>query len=335
MAAIGRRNSLLRFLTAAAAGIGLFALLGARLLPVAKAFAAASITAFLIKPMEGFFEKRMPRGLAVACSFLVLILLLASLASLIAVPVSSEIVHLAEYARKGADTLSEALYALTGTRADFLKNIPSDAFSDAQGALRGVLSSAGSAASFITGVMVVIALSWFLLLDWDTFSLRMLMLVPQGLRKKTLCALSGIRRDLGGYLRAQGMLMAIVGAMTVAVLTVIGTPMPVAMGAMYALLNAIPYFGPLIGIIPPVLSALAVGGMRALYTFLALIVIQQVDNYVLSPRIMGAASGAGAATVLFAITAGNQLFGVAGMFLAVPLLISAKAVYRAFIAPST
>ena len=73
---------------------------------------------------------------------------------------------------------------------------------------------------------------------------------------------------------------------------------------------------------------------KAVMTLAALLVIQQIDNYVLSPRIMGAASGASAATVLLSITAGNYLFGVAGMFLAVPALISAKAVYRAFTAPA-
>lgn len=332
--AAGRRFPNVRVILPFAAVLVGAVVLGARLLPVAKVFFAACITAFLVKPMETYFEKHMKRGFAVAASFGVLILSALAVIALIVLPAAGEIKRLPELLGKGAASLEGFFERITGVKADFMRFFRAEVLPDAGSAIRGFVSGAGSAASVIAGVMVVFALAWFLLLDWEAFSLRMLLFVPSGLRKKTLCALSAIRRELGGYLRAQGILMALVGAMTVGVLFVIGAPMPLAMGAMYALLNAIPYFGPLIGIIPPVLSAFAVSGMRAVMTLAALLVIQQIDNYVLSPRIMGAASGASAATVLLSITAGNYLFGVAGMFLAVPALISAKAVYRAFTAPA-
>lgn len=331
----GRRFINARAILAGAAAAAGAIFLGVKLFPVAKVFLAACILAFLIRPMAAFFEKHMKRGLAIASSFLILLMISSAVMALVVLPAAGEITRFPQYLQRGVKSLEEVFARTFGTEADLMRLFRAELFPDAESALRGFVSGAGNAASVIAGVMVVLALSWFLLLDWETFSLRMLLIVPSGLRKKTLCALSAIRRDLGGYLRAQGTLMAIVGAMTVGVLMLIGTPMPLAMGAMYALLNAVPYFGPLIGIIPPVLSAFAVSGMRAILTFSALIVIQQIDNYVLSPRIMGAASGAGAATVLIAITAGNYLFGVAGMFLAVPVLIAAKAVYRAFTAPAS
>ena len=111
--------------------------------------------------------------------------------------------------------------------------------------------------------------------------------------------------------------------------------MPVSLGVLYALLNVIPYFGPFIGTIPPVLAALSLSPVKALTTLIALLLIQQADNYILSPRIMGAASGSGPSTVLIAISAGGALYGVPGMFLALPLLVTAKSVYRVFTAPKT
>lgn len=198
---------------------------------------------------------------------------------------------------------------------------------------RLVSGTAGACAALGTGLAklaAVCALTVFDLLDWPRLSLRAALFVPARWRARAIGALRAVRRDLGAYLRGQLTVMASVSALTVMALLAAQAPLPLAMGVMYGVLNAIPYIGPLVATIPPVLAALALGWRSAIMTLILLLIIQQIDNYVISPRVLGAASGLGPAAVLLAIAVGSALAGVAGMFLALPVTVAARSVYRVF-----
>lgn len=314
-----------------AAVIAVFA--GVKLWPVVRIFLSALLIAYLLVPVKSRLERFMPKTLSIAACFFALLIGFAALVLLIFIPALSEMKHLPAYLEKGIASFESVLGKLGGD-VDFAKSIQNAFRPNADRIYKTLISGVGNIASFFVNFMAVLALTWFLLSDWEQLSLRMILFVPSFCRGKVISALTAIRRDLGGYLRAQGVIIALVSVMTIAVLFVIGTPIPLAMGLMYGLLNAIPYFGPLIGLIPPVLSAFSVSVQSALFTFFALLIVQQIDNYVLSPRVMGEVSGAGPVSVLIAVSAGSALGGVIGMFLALPVLIAVRAVYHVFTTPS-
>ena len=80
--------------------------------------------------------------------------------------------------------------------------------------------------------------------------------------------------------------------------------------------------------VPAVLMALPSGARTVLMTLVALAVVQQADNMIISPRVMSAATGLHPALVLAAITVGGSLSGVAGMLFSVPALLAARCVAR-------
>lgn len=332
----GKKAYVLIFLIPA---LVLSALIALRCLSVVKIALIALVISYLLSPVVMRLSRRMPKALAILTVYVALICLIAGIVVLILLPMFRELSDLPEYANR-LGNMAKTLPDILSRRLDGME-IPADILASLQNALgQGagrILSAAFSAlsgtAGFLKDMLIAIALLWFFLIDWDKMSLRMFLCVPSGIRPKVITALQTVRRDLGGYLRAQSMLILMMFAITVFVLFLAGNPMPVSLAVMYAILNAIPYFGPLIGTIPPVLAAFTVSYVNALYTLCALLFIQQIDNYILSPRIMGAASNSGPATVLIAISAGGALFGVAGMFLALPALVSFKSVYRAFTAP--
>ena len=320
--------------------LALAALIAFRCISVIKIALIALIISYLLSTVVMRLSRRMPKGLAILTVYASLIFLIAGIVVLILLPMFRELSGLPEYADRLGNMI-KTLPEVLSNRLDGMK-IPGDIFVSVQNALgqsaggflSAVFSALSGAVGFLADMLIAIALSWFFLIDWEKMSLRMFLCVPSGIRPKVITALQTVRRDLGGYLKAQSMLILMMFIITVFVLFVTGVPMPVSLAVMYAILNAIPYFGPLIGTIPPVLAALTVSYVNALYTLAALLFIQQIDNYILSPRIMGAASNSGPATVLIAISAGGALFGVAGMFLALPALVSLKSVYRVFTAPS-
>lgn len=318
----------------------LFLLFGRRAAGAFRLTFSALLIAYFLEPLVLKLEKKMGRTPAMAVSYVACILAFALSVFLIILPALSEIRNFHIYAMgavNGLRTLisnAESMLASKGIRISLSGLLSENMLEYAKKAGEFVFAGAGSAAGFMANALAAAALSWFFLADFDKLSIRLFLLVPMGIRPKVLSAVKSVRRDLGGYVRAQGILIVLIGCITVGVLFLTGTPMPVSLGVMYAFLNAVPYIGPLIGIIPPTLVSLSVSPVRALYTACALLFIQQIDNYVLSPRIMGAASGSGPASVILALSAGGALFGAMGMFLALPVLVSCKAVYRAFTAPA-
>lgn len=317
----------------------LIAVIAVRCVSVLKIAMIALIISYLLSPLVLRLSRKMPRSLAVLVVYASLIFLTMGIAASILFPMLKELSNLPEYVNR----LGNIASALPGDLSERFKSlkIPMEMLSSIQNTVAkstSKLLSAGfsflsGAAGFLADVLIALALSWFFLIDWEKMSLRMFLCVPSGIRPKVITALTTIRRDLGGYLRAQSMIIGIMFVITVALFFITRAPMPVSLAVMYSILNAIPYFGPLIGTIPPVLAALTISPVNALSTLAALLVIQQVDNYILSPRIMGAAANSGPATVLIAISAGGALFGVPGMFLALPTLVSIKSVLRVFTAP--
>ncbi len=319
----------------------LLLLLAVKCMAVIKIALIALIISYLLSPIVSMLDNRMSRPLAILIVYASLLLTAAGIIVLVLLPMFSELDALPDYAFQLANTLKTLMQNLS--KSLNAKGLPVGEITSIQNALSqgagklisSVFSFLSGAAGFFANALAALALSWFFLIDWEKMSLRLFLCVPSGIRPKVITSLTTVRRDLGQYLKAQSLLIAFMGVLTVSVLYITGVPMPVSLGVLYALLNAIPYFGPLIGTIPPVLAALSISPVKALTTLIALLLIQQADNYILSPRIMGAASGSGPSTVLIAISAGGALYGVPGMFLALPLLVTAKSVYRVFTAPKT
>lgn len=317
----------------------LIAVIAVKCISVLKIALIALIISYLLSPLVLRLSRKMPRSLAILIVYASLIFLTMGIAASVLFPMLKELSNLPEYVNRLGNIASRLPGALS-ERFEGIK-IPMDMISSVQNmAVKGTsrLLSAGfsflsGAAGFLADVLIALALSWFFLIDWEKMSLRMFLCVPSGIRPKVITALTTIRRDLGGYLRAQSIIIGVMFIITVALFFITRAPMPVSLAVMYSILNAIPYFGPLIGTVPPVLAALTITPVNALSTLAALLIIQQIDNYILSPRIMGAAANSGPAAVLISISAGGALLGVPGMFLALPTLVSIKSVLRVFTSP--
>ncbi len=318
----------------------LIALLGSRIAPAARIAAIALVVSYLLEPLVRKFERRIKRWLAALLALALVLFVIAGIACAVIIPAATQLSQLPIYAQaataRAQTIIDRALAAIseTGLNASEI-GLPTGGDAISRAAVSGVsmlLSGIGSLVSALTGGMIVLALSYFYLLDWRRLSLRLALLVPTAWRGKCVRAVKCVRRELGMYMRGQVTIILTTATMAFVAMTLTGTPLPLAMGLVYGLLNAIPYFGPLIGTIPPVLAALAVSLRSALITLGVLLFVQQIDNYVISPRVMGAVSGAGPAMILLTIAAGSALGGVLGMFLALPALVTVKAAYRALTA---
>lgn len=174
-------------------------------------------------------------------------------------------------------------------------------------------------------------LSFYMLRDKQTGAQKLVALISPRERPEMLRLLRDIdhllRRFVGGYL----LVSLVVAILSSAFYWAIGLDYALVLGLLMGVADLIPYFGPFLGAIPAVIVALGDGLPRALVCIAGLLVLQQVESAIITPKIMGDKIGLSPLLTIFAVMAGGYLFGILGTILALPLtaalLLLAKYVY--------
>ncbi len=120
-----------------------------------------------------------------------------------------------------------------------------------------------------------------------------------------------------------------VAVMNIAVLIIFGIEYAILLGIIGAIVNVIPYIGGLVGVALPMIVALATktSGWYAVYILIAYYFIQLIDNNYIVPKIVASKVKINALFSIIVVIAGNALWGVSGMFLAIPLLAIVKLIF--------
>jgi len=189
-----------------------------------------------------------------------------------------------------------------------------------------VLASAGqvlgylalAAKVFFLGI-VVLVLAFYWTLDGPRAIQSFLLLVPQGRRESIRELISSMETKLGFYLAGQGVLCLVIGVMSLVAYLLIGLPNALVLALLAGVLEAVPMVGPLLGAIPAALVALSIGPQKLVWVIVATVIIQQVENSLLVPRVMRKAVGVNPFVSLLAIFAFSSLFGIAGALMAIPI----------------
>jgi predicted PurR-regulated permease PerM len=124
---------------------------------------------------------------------------------------------------------------------------------------------------------------------------------------------------VSAYIGGQSILMLVVGSMALLAYGLIGLPYILVLAFVAGVMEAVPLIGPLMGAIPALLVALSIGPDKAIWVIVATLVIQQLENSILVPRIMSRAVGVNPFVTLLALLAFSSLLGIAGALMAIPL----------------
>jgi predicted PurR-regulated permease PerM len=124
---------------------------------------------------------------------------------------------------------------------------------------------------------------------------------------------------VGFYLAGQAVLCLVIGIMALVAYLLIGLPNAFVLALMAGVLEAVPMIGPLLGAIPAALVALSIAPAKLIWVIVATVVIQQLENILLVPRIMRKAVGVNPLVTLLALFSFSSLFGIAGALMAIPM----------------
>lgn len=173
--------------------------------------------------------------------------------------------------------------------------------------------------SQLMSIVITPILAFYLLKDKEEICKVIVQLIPVAKRSEILGLWQEIDTVLLKFIQGHLLVAVIVAFATTLGLSVVGMDFPLLFGIISGLTNIIPYFGPVIGAIPAVALALLSSHKLALYVILVMAIVQQLENNLLSPKILGQSVGLHPLLVVFVLLAGGELWGFVGLLVAVPL----------------
>ena len=178
----------------------------------------------------------------------------------------------------------------------------------------------------------------FLMIDFPNIRANYSKFIPRKIRPRVVTLMGDIDRNMNAYFRGQAMVATCVGVLFAIGFTITGMPMGIAMGLIIGLLNMVPYMQAL-GIPPCIVLCLiqsAQTGQPVWLTLLLMaivfIVVQSIQDMVLTPKIMGNVTGMSPAAILLSLSIWGAICGVIGMIIALPITTLIISYYDRYIA---
>jgi predicted PurR-regulated permease PerM len=144
-------------------------------------------------------------------------------------------------------------------------------------------------------------------------------LVPKRYQDFVVQLINKIQRKIGKWLKGQLILSLIIGVLSYLGLLILGVKFALVLALIAAIGEFIPYIGPVISAIPAIFLAFVQSPIKALFVLILFIVIQQLENHLLVPKIMQKAVGLNPIISVVALLIGFEVGGVIGAVLAIPV----------------
>ncbi len=193
--------------------------------------------------------------------------------------------------------------------------------------LEAALTAGSVTLGVIFGIFAVATLAYYGLADYNKLW-RWVRELPGASTTRTKAVETNLENRLGGWVRGQLILSAIIGALNLILFYAFDLPFAGLLALLGAALAVIPVVGPVVAGVPAVLLGLTISPGTGLAVGLIYFALQLVVAYILTPRILGQSSGLHPVAIIVALTAGGALGGIMGALLAVPVFLFLVAIYE-------
>ena len=199
-----------------------------------------------------------------------------------------------------------------------------------------VEGAAISIGKFLFAAVVVLVVSIYMLLDFDRLARAIDRRFPPHPGSRPL--LVRMESAVVGYVKGQALISLIIGASAGVGMWLLGAlgwvpgadKYALLFGAWVAVMELIPYLGPWLGAIPAGIYAVVVHPISLLWVTILFLVIHQIEGHIVVPNVMAGALRLHPLLVIFGLLAGGEVYGLAGILVALPLLAAARAMYEFF-----
>lgn len=288
-------------------------------------FVASILLASLIEPFASWFaQRRIPRGLAVLIVYVCLLSLTAIFVVLF-VPVVREqsaqlFSHFTNYYSQATESLGQVRkfsedYGFADNLTSSLATLQSS-FATSFGS---VFSTVKGVVGTVAATFIVLVLAFYMVVEEEKMRKYFRSLAPVEYQPYVSHLMKKMSRKMGEWLRGQIILGVIVGVAVYIGLKLLGVNYALLLAIMAGVLEVVPYVGPIISFIPAVVIGAAESPIVGIGVAILYLVIQQIENHLLIPKIMQKVTGLNPILSILALLVGIKAGGLIGAILAIPL----------------
>jgi putative heme transporter len=295
----------------------------------------ATLLATVLWPPTRWLRKhRFPPAAAAAAVLLAGLLVLAGLVALIVVSVAGNIDEISQAAVGGVQAIQDWLSGpplnLQQTQLDAALNTATEQLQSSIATISsGLLTGVSTVANGVINGLLTLVIAFFLIKDGPRFLPWVRRVVGDSTGGHMVEVTRRVWKTLGDFIRTQAIVSLVDAVLIGAGLLILGVPLAIPLAVLTFLGGFIPIVGAIVAGALGVLVALVSNGFTTALIVLAIIVaVQQLEGNVLQPMLQSRSLGLHAVVVLLAVTAGSTLYGIAGAFLAVPVVAAVAVVLR-------
>ena len=183
----------------------------------------------------------------------------------------------------------------------------------------------------LLSIFVLVFISFYILLERKNLELYFVKLFGREKGEKAFLFFNILEKRLGSWVRAQIILMIIVGLMLYLGLKILGVEYALSLALIGGILEVIPNLGPTISSIPAIIAGLSISPIMGLAVLALYFLVQQIENHIIVPQVMRKGIGFSPLITILALIIGFKLGGVLGSFLSLPFVIVLETFLKEFL----
>lgn len=286
------------------------------------------VAMFLAAVLDPFVSKfsviKIPRGIAVLLTYILVLGTVSAVIAWIASPLFAQTASFANSLPGYISNLGVPSVISDNLGSEFLKRV---------GAIpEQILKFSISVLSNVLSLLTVLVFAFYFILTREKLDEGLAQFFGSVRATNINLVVRQIEVKIGNWVRGQLLLMIIVGLMNYVGLYLLGVPFALPLALLAAIFEVVPYLGPIIAGVPAVLIGFGISSYTGFGVLAMALLVQQIENYILVPKIMGKSVGVSPVVILIALAIGQKLAGITGMLISIPVVITLQILMREYFA---
>lgn len=267
------------------------------------------------------FNKKISRGLAVLISYSLFVLILLAILTFMVPPLVIELQKMI----LNLPYMIESIKVPEGWQSSVSEMLP-----DTSKISSGVITATFSIFSNFATFLSVLVISIYMSLDWENIKKGFVSLFPKKSEDIVQETIDDVEKNVGAWIKGQMVLMLVVGLASFVGLSILGIRYSVGLALLAGIFEAIPNVGPVLSAIVAGLIGFTDSSIKGIGVVSLFVIIQQLENNILVPKIMGRVSGFSPLVILLALLIGANFFGIIGAVCAIPVTMTIFTILKKF-----
>ncbi len=270
-------------------------------------------------------KRKIPRSIGILLIYLVLFTVVSLIIYLIIPPITQEVTELSQnfpsYLEKVISAFSRLkAYSLEHGILDNIKNGLNNLTSNLPNAAGGVFTTLTGIFGGIVSFFLILVLTFYMVVEEDAMKKLIWSIAPQKHQAYIMLLISRMQKKIGLWLRGQLVLCLSIFILVYLGLLILNVKYALVLALIAGLTEFVPFFGPIIGVIPAIFLAFFQSPPLALFVAALYYIVQLLENHILVPKIMQKAVGLNPIISIVALLIGFKIAGVIGAIISIPVV---------------